>query len=121
MFPKSEETAAEVKETKKERKELLSDSVTIATLESRDIESAVENSQQIQQEDIQFQAVLDSNGIPENPVDLTTIENEIIFENIKPMEVFRGLEGNQDQMENVRSINKNLQKQKLANENSFFR
>ena len=121
MFPKSEETVKEVKETKKERKELLSDSVTIAKMESRDKVSIVENSQQIQREDSQFQAVLESNGIPENPVDLNSIESEIIFENIKPMEVFRDLEGNQEPVENVRSFNKNLQKQKLANENSFFR
>ena len=45
MFPKSEETVKEVKETKKERKEFMSDSVTIAKMESGDKVSIVGNSQ----------------------------------------------------------------------------
>merc|ERR1719510_2183442 len=69
-----------------------------------------------EKENAQFEQVLKSNGISKVATDIT-IEDEICFENIKPMEIFKELEGPQ----NMRVLNKSLQKQKLANEDKIFR
>ena len=67
-------------------------------------------------ENVQFEQVLKSNGISKVGTDVT-IEDEICFENIKPMEIFKELEGPQ----NMRVLNKSLQKQKLSTEDKIFR
>ena len=69
-----------------------------------------------EKENAQFEQVLKSNGISKVATDIT-IEDEICFENIKPMEIFKELEGPQD----IRVLNKSLQKQKLASEAGLFR
>ena len=69
-----------------------------------------------EKENAQFEQVLKSNGISKVGTDIT-IEDEICFENIKPMEIFKELEGPQ----NMRALNKSLQKQKLASEDKIFR
>ena len=69
-----------------------------------------------QKENAQFEEVLKSNGISKVQ-DNITIEDEICFENINPMKIFKDLEG----PENVRMTNKTLQKQKLSSENHIFR
>ena len=63
-----------------------------------------------EKENAQFEQVLKSNGISKVATDIS-IEDEICFENIKPMEIFKELEG----------LNKSLQKQKLASEAGLFR
>ena len=69
-----------------------------------------------EKENAQFEQVLKSNGISKVETDIT-IEDEVCFENIKPMEIFRELEGPQD----MRVVNKSLQKAKLASEAKIFR
>ena len=69
-----------------------------------------------EKENAQFEQVLKSNGISKVGTDVT-IEDEICFENIKPMEIFKELEGPQS----MKVLNKSLQKQKLANEDKIFR
>ena len=69
-----------------------------------------------EKENAQFEEVLKSNGISKVQNDIT-IEDEICFENINPMKIFKELEG----PDNVRLVNKSLQKQKLSNENHIFR
>ena len=69
-----------------------------------------------EKENAQFEEVLKSNGISKVQDDIT-IEDEICFENINPMKIFKELEG----PDNVRLVNKSLQKQKLSNENHIFR
>ena len=68
-----------------------------------------------EKENAQFEQVLKSNGISKVGTDIT-IEDEICFENIKPMEIFKELESPQ----NMRTLNKSLQKQKLACEDKIF-
>ena len=72
--------------------------------------------QRKEKENAQFEEVLKSNGISKVQNDIT-IEDEICFENINPMKIFKELEG----PDNVRLVNKSLQKQKLSNENHIFR
>ena len=69
-----------------------------------------------EKENAQFEEVLKSNGISKVQNDIT-IEDEICFENINPMKIFKELEV----PDNVRLVNKSLQKQKLSNENHIFR
>ena len=67
-----------------------------------------------EKENAQFEQVLKSNGISKVGTDVT-IEDEICFENIKPMEIFKELEG----PKNMLVLNK--QKQKLSSEDKIFR
>ena len=69
-----------------------------------------------EKENAQFEEVLKSNGISKTQSDIT-IEDEICFENIKPMKIFKELE----EPDNVRMVNKSLQRQKLSDENQIFR
>ena len=122
MFPP--ETKLEVE---KEKKPLKQDTAAIQAMKTfehkiEQVSNLVEKTQ-LADEHNQFEAVLESNGISTFiPADNTTIENEIIIENINPMTVFRELENEKSETTiDVRNVNKNLQKQRLANENQIFR
>ena len=86
-----------------------------------EIKAKVEDkeAEELRLENEKFEAVLDRNGVTENCGNNTDFENEVIIENIRPMEVFRGLEDTSS--DNVININRGLQKQKLANESQVFR
>ena len=110
-----------------EKKPLKQDTTTIKAMQTfehkiEQVSNLVEKTQ-LADEHNQFEAVLESNGISTFiPADNTTIENEIIIENINPMTVFRELENEKSETTiDVRNVNKNLQKQRLANENQIFR
>jgi len=114
-------------EVEKEKKPLKQDTAAIQAMKTfehkiEQVSNLVEKTQ-LADEHNQFEAVLESNGISTFiPADNTTIENEIIIENINPMTVFRELENEKSETTiDVRNVNKNLQKQRLANENQIFR
>ena len=119
-IPKTVDNKKEIKETKP-----LAKSENIQKndkmLNGTEIKAKVEDkeAEELRLENEKFEAVLDRNGVTENCGNNTDFENEVIIENIRPMEVFRGLEDTSS--DNVININRGLQKQKLANESQVFR
>ena len=73
----------------------------------------------ISTEEQQFNLILEHNNTRENNNTNINFEKEITFENINPIKVFRSLEIKES--DNIRNVNRSLQKQKLADENKIFR
>ena len=66
-----------------------------------------------------IQIILERNDTGENNNTNINFENEITTENINPIQVFRSLEIKESG--DIRTVNRSLQKQKLADENKIFR
>ena len=73
----------------------------------------------ISTEEQQLNLILEHNNSRENNNTNIDFEKEITFENINPIKVFRSLEIKES--DNIRNVNRGLQKQKLADENKIFR
>ena len=67
----------------------------------------------------EIQIILERNNTGENNNTNINFENEITTENINPIQVFRSLEIKESG--DIRTVNRSLQKQKLADENKIFR
>ena len=75
----------------------------------------------ISTEEQQLNLILEHNTRENNNTNID-FEKEITFENINPIKVFRSLEIKEsDNSDNIRNVNRSLQKQKLADENKIFR
>ena len=72
----------------------------------------------ISTEEQELNLILEHNTRENNNTNIE-FEKEITFENINPIKVFRSLEINES--DNIRNVNRSLQKQKLADENKIFR
>ena len=73
----------------------------------------------ISKEEQQLNSILENNNTREINNTNIDFEKEITFENINPIKVFRSLEIKES--DNIRNVNRSLQKQKLADENKIFR
>ena len=72
----------------------------------------------ISTEEQQLNLILQHNTRENNNTNID-FEKEITFENINPIKVFRSLEIKES--DNIRNVNRSLQKQKLSDENKVFR
>ena len=73
----------------------------------------------ISKEEQQLNLILEHNNTRENNNTNINFEKEITLEDINPIKVFRSLEIKES--DNIRNVNRSLQKQKLADENKIFR